>query len=80
MLRLSQSRSIKPLEFGALLLVYDVPPGASKPGRGLRRAEAMGRAAVLTTGQPEVQSHPGAALAGLLLQSRRDAPQVRGSY
>lgn len=54
-------------------------PGASEPSRELRCAEALGRASVLPTGQPEVQSHPGAALPGLLLQSGRDAPQVRTS-
>lgn len=52
-------------------------PGASEPSRELRRAEALGRAPLLPTGQPEVQSHPGAAFLGLLLQSGRDAPQVR---
>lgn len=51
--------------------------GASEPSRKLRRAEALGRATVLPTGQPQVQSHPGAAFPGLLLQSRRDAPQVK---
>lgn len=57
-----------------LLFVF---PGASEPSRELRRAEALGRASVLPAGQPEVQSHPGAAFPGLFLQSGRDAPQVR---
>lgn len=51
--------------------------GASEPSGELRCAEALGRAPGLPAGQPEVQSHPGAALPGLLLQSRRDAQRVR---
>lgn len=51
--------------------------GASEPSRELRCAEALGRAPVLPAGQPQVQSHSGAAFPGLLLQSRRDAPRVR---
>lgn len=50
--------------------------GASEPSGELRRAEALGRASLLPTGQPQVQSHPGAAFPGLLLQSGRDAAQV----
>lgn len=52
-------------------------PGPPEPGRELRRAEALGRAPVLPAGQPQVQSHPGAAFPRLLLQSGRDAPQVK---
>jgi len=59
------------------MLCVCVFPGASEPSRELRCAEALGGAPVLPTGQPEVQSHPGAAVAGLLLQSRRDAARVR---
>lgn len=33
---------------------------------------------MLPTSQPEIQSHPGAAFSGLLLQSGGDAPQVKG--
>lgn len=51
-------------------------PGAPEPSRELRRAEALGGAPVLAAGQPQVQSHPGAAFARLLLQSGRDAAQV----
>ncbi len=54
-------------------------PGAPEPSRELGCAEALGRAPVLPAGQPEVQSHPCAALPGLLLQSGRNAPQVRNS-
>lgn len=57
--------------------VVFVFPGSSEPIRELRRAEALGGAPVLPTGQPQIQSHPGAAVPGLLLQSGRDAPQVR---
>lgn len=74
----TKKAALKQLEFQCLC-VCCVFPGASEPGRELRCAEALGRAPVLPAGQPEVQSHPGAALPGLLLQSGRDAPQVRTS-
>lgn len=51
-------------------------PGAPESSGGFRRAEALGRTAVLPAVQPEIQSHPAAAFPRLLLQSGRDAPQV----
>ena len=54
-------------------------PGSAKSSRERGRAEALGGTSVLPTGQPEIQSHPGAAFPGLLSQSRRDAEQVRTS-
>lgn len=68
---------LKQLEFQCLACRVCVFPGASEPSRELRRAEALGGAPVLPAGQPQVQSHLGAAFPRLLLQSGRDAPQVR---
>lgn len=54
--------------------------GASEPDRSLGRAEALGGVPVLSSGQSEVQSYPGASLFGLLPESGRDAPQVCSTF